>query len=792
MSVAKFYSIRMSLIRSGLCAMALLLVTNIAAQERKQYTIGLLGDQIGKDYQQQIAELKSNIRAVLGEFATVDFRDILLNNYELEKARTNYRQLVEEGVDIVLAFGLVNNMALGERDSFPVPTLALGLANADFINIPENQNYTGINNLNYLVAPVSYYDDLHVFKDLYDYKRLGIVMDKLLMDNIPFEEYFDEYFEDKEAEYSFIPLDETLNLSDRLLEFDAIYVAGGYYLTDDEFRAMAAEIMEANLPSFSAFGLEDLERGLMATNQADTYINFYYRRIALNIEAVVKGINPSELPINIDTNRQLSVNFIVANNVDLPLRFSKISTVNFVGNQEEMEFDVRYRLVDIMRGVINENLDLTAERKGLELAEQDVKTAKSNYYPNLNAAASATYTDPKLAEVSVGNNPEFRTLGVAQLDQVVYSESAGAGITISENRLGAQRENYNAFELDQILNGALAYFNALIFKTNVFIQNQNLKTTRKNLEIAQLNFEVGESSKYDELRFRSELASNTIDFLNANRDYVQSIYSLNQLLNNPIEITVDVEDANIGEGIFEGYSYDRLKELIDDPTLRPGLVDFLIEEAKNNAPELKNLNFLNQANERNYRLANGGRFMPTVSLSGQYSYEFNRSGAGSEFNPAFGSIPQGAYNVGLNLSLPIFNQTRNDINKQSAFIQREQIDIFRSNTELAIEKNINDIITDLMNRIANIEISKIAEEAAREALELTQSSYAEGESLLIELVDAQNTFLQAQLASANANYNYLLAAISLERAIGYYFMLNTEAANAEFMQRANQFILERN
>lgn len=792
MSVAKFYSIRMSLIRSGLCAMALLLVTNIAAQERKQYTIGLLGDQIGKDYQQQIAELKSNIRAVLGEFATVDFRDILLNNYELEKARTNYRQLVEEGVDIVLAFGLVNNMALGERDSFPIPTLALGLANADFINIPENQNYTGINNLNYLVAPVSYYDDLHVFKDLYDYKRLGIVMDKLLMDNIPFEEYFDEYFEDKEAEYSFIPLDETLNLSDRLLEFDAIYVAGGYYLTDDEFRAMAAEIMEANLPSFSAFGLEDLERGLMATNQADTYINFYYRRIALNIEAVVKGINPSELPINIDTNRQLSVNFIVANNVDLPLRFSKISTVNFVGNQEEMEFDVRYRLVDIMRGVINENLDLTAERKGLELAEQDVKTAKSNYYPNLNAAASATYTDPKLAEVSVGNNPEFRTLGVAQLDQVVYSESAGAGITISENRLGAQRENYNAFELDQILNGALAYFNALIFKTNVFIQNQNLKTTRKNLEIAQLNFEVGESSKYDELRFRSELASNTIDFLNANRDYVQSIYSLNQLLNNPIEITVDVEDANIGEGIFEGYSYDRLKELIDDPTLRPGLVDFLIEEAKNNAPELKNLNFLNQANERNYRLANGGRFMPTVSLSGQYSYEFNRSGAGSEFNPAFGSIPQGAYNVGLNLSLPIFNQTRNDINKQSAFIQREQIDIFRSNTELAIEKNINDIITDLMNRIANIEISKIAEEAAREALELTQSSYAEGESLLIELVDAQNTFLQAQLASANANYNYLLAAISLERAIGYYFMLNTEAANAEFMQRANQFILERN
>ena len=777
----------------GLLVLTLLLsCIHLTGQEKRQYTIGMLGDQISTDYDARIAELQSNIRAVLGEVATVEFRDILLNGYELERARTNYQQLVDEQVDLVLAFGLVNNMALGERDDFPIPTLALGLANADFIDIPKNQNYTGIDNLNYLVAPVTYYDDLDVFKDLYDYKRLGIVMDELLMENIPVQDYFDEYFKDKDAEYSFLPLDETLNLSDRLLEFDAIYVAGGYYLTDEEFRAMALEIMEANLPSFSAFGLEDLERGLMATNQADTYVDFYYRRIALNIESVLNGINPAELPINIDTNRQLSVNFIVANNVGLPLRFSKMSTVNFVGNQEEMEYDVRYNLVDIMRGVINENLSLTAERKSIELAEQDVKTAKSNYYPSLNAAATATYTDPELAKVSVGNSPEFRTAGVGQLDQVVYSESAGAGITISENQLGAQQENYNAFELDQILNGALAYFNTLIFKTNVRIQNENLKTTRKNLEIAQLNFEVGESSKYDELRFRSELASNTIDFLNANRDYVQSIYTMNQLLNNPMNISVDVIDADIGQGIFEGYSYDRLKELIDDPTLRPGLVDFLIEEAKNNAPELKNLNFVEQANERNYRLANGGRFIPTVSLSGQYTYEFSRSGAGSEFNPAFGNIPQGYYNVGLNLSLPIFNQTRNNINKQSAYIQREQIDIFKADTELAIEKNINDIITELMNRIANIEISKIAEEAAKEALELTQSSYAEGESLLIELVDAQNNYLSAQLASANASYNYLLAAISLERAIGYYFLLNTEADNAAFIQRANQFILERN
>ena len=770
----------------------ILLSSATAVAQKRSFTIGMVGDRINADQQRQIAEMESTVRSVVGENADVVFEEMLLNNYDINVARNHYQQLVDQGVDLIMVFGLVSNMALGELGSYPVPTLALGLANTESVELQEGQNKTGIDNLNLMLAPVSYYDDLDVFRDLFDFDNIGIIMDKVLLENFPIQEYFDEYFEPLEATYRFLPMQRGLSLEGRLDGLDAIYVAGGYYLNDEEFKIMASEIMDANLPSFSAFGLDDLEDGIMATNRGDTYIDNYMRRIALNVEAVVNGTNPSELPINIDYNKQLSINFIVANNVGLPLRFSKISEVNFVGNQEEMEYDVRYDLVDIMRGVINQNLGLSAERKAIELAEQDVKTSKSNYYPSVNAAANATYTDPKLAEVSVGNSPEFRTLGVAQLDQVVYSESAGAGITISENQLGAQQEVYNAMELDEILNGAVAYFNTLIFKTNVRIQNENLKTTRKNLEIAELNFEVGESSKYDVLRFRSELASNTIDFLNANQDYVQSIFDLNQLLNNPMNVSVNLEDADIGQGIFEGYSYDKLKDLIDDPTLRPGLVDFLIEEAKKNAPELRNLDFVNEANERNYRLSNGGRFVPTVSLSGQYNYEFSRSGAGSAFNPAIGELPQGSYNVGLNLSIPIFNQTRNDINKQSAFIQREQIAIYKADADLAIEKNINDIVTALLNRISNIEITKIAEEAAKEALDLTQSSYAEGESLLIELVDAQNTYLQAQLASANANYNYLLAAISMERAIGYYFLLNSEADNVALMQRATQFILERN
>jgi len=776
-----------------ICFVYVLLATTISwSQNKKQITIGLLGDKISANYNIALLNLQDEIRAVVGETATISFREILLNDFDIDMALANYESLISSDVDIILSFGLVNNMALYNLGAYPKPTLALGVANSDLITMPEGQNSTNVDNINFVIAPISYSKDLDAFYGLFDYRSIGIVMDELLLRNLPLREFFDSYFADKSITYKFIHITDGKIINADLNKLDAVYIAGGYYMNDLDFTQMVDTINAKSLPSFSAFGIRDLERGVLATNQPDTFIDNFFRRIALNIEAVIDGTNPSQLPLILDYNQQLTLNYITAKNIGFPLRFSAISKVDFIGSDAEPNFEVKYSLLDIMSGVVDKNLSLNAERKEIELSGQDVKTAKSNFLPNVTANAGGLYVDPELAQVSIGLNPEFTTSGNVQLEQTIYSESAAANITIAEKQLDAQKESYNASELDAILNGAIAYFNALIFKTNVRVQNENLKTTRRNLEIAQLNFEIGESSKYDELRFRSELASNTQDFIDANRDLVQSMFTINQLLNNPIELEIDIEQADIGRGIFTGYSYAKLKDLIDNPLMRPALIEFLVEEAKKNSPELKNIGFSIEANERDYRLNSSGRFIPTVSLQGQYGLEFSRSGAGTGLPPGFGEPLTNTYNVGLNISLPIFQQNKRNINKQSTIILQDQLELFEQDTELAIEKNINDIMAELMNRIANIEISKVAEEAAKEAMFLTQSSYAEGESLLIELVDAQNTYLRAQLSSANANYNYLLAAISLERSIGYFFLLNSDSDNVEFMQRANQFILERN
>ncbi|TMM57075.1 TolC family protein [Maribacter algarum] len=762
------------------------------AQRSKTVTIGILADEASVENAPLLEKLQNEITAVVGQDAKVVFKDPVENNFDLDTAKANYLALEASDVDIILAFGVINNIALYQQKTYAKPVIVFGSVNSDFIDLPEDQKTSGINNIAYIIAPLSYSKDLDAFNSLYEYKKVGILVDDYLPEALPIKELFDTYFADKDATYTLINLPENGDISNVIGDIDAVYLAGGFALSDAALKTLISTINENQLPSFSANRKQDVEKGILATNQPESNIDQFFRRLALDVESIVNGTNPSELPMLLEYKNRLSLNFNTAKEIKFPLRYSMLGTVDIVGGENNFISENAYSLLDIMNGVIGRNLGLEAERKNIDLSSQDVKTAKSNFLPDVSASATGVYLDPRVAEISGGANPEFSTSGTVGLNQLIYSEGAAAGITIQENLQKAQQETYNAAELDAVLNGSVAYFNALILKTNAQIQAQNLEVTKKNLEISEQNFEAGAAGKSDVLRFRSQLAQNMQTLIEAGNQLNQAYFTVNQLMNNPIDTEIDVEDAIISEGLFSNYKYQDFYDILDNPKLRPNLVDFLIEEAKNNAPELKNIGYNLAATQRNYRLNSAGRFVPTVALQGQYNLALSQSGAGSTPTAGIPVAPDGVYNFGLNVSLPIFNQNLRNINKQTAKIQEDQLNIQKSNIDLNIETNINALVLDLTNEIANIQISKIAEEAAKESLDLTQNAYSQGAVPLIQLIDAQTNYLQSQIASANANYNYLLASMQLERAIGYFFLLNSEDTNQAFIQRAQAFILSRN
>ncbi len=762
------------------------------SQAQNTISIGILTDKSAKQTQPLLEQLKTEIKAVVGQDATIVFKDVLENNFNKETAKSNYQTLVNGNTDIILSFGVINNLMLYQKKVYPKPTIVFGSVNNDFMDLPENQKTSGINNITYLIAPLSYTKDLDAFKSIYDYKKVGIIVDDYLPSALPIKDLFDTYFSKNKSSYKLIPISKGADISNSLNDIDAVYLTTGFYLNESELKTLISTINQKKLPSFSAFGKRDVENGILATNQPDTNIDQFFRRIALNVEAIISGTNASQLPLFIDYKNKLTINHNTAIQIEYPLRYSLLAKADFIGGTNDIASDISLSILDIMNDVVGNNLSLKAERKNIELASQDIKTAKSNFLPDVTASANGIYLDPRVAEISGGSNPEFSTSGSVVASQLIYSESASANIDIQNNLQKAQQEAYNSVELDALLNASVAYFNALILKTNSQIQNENLKITKRNLELAEQNFEAGATGKSDVLRFRSQLAQNTLTLIEAGNQLKQSFYTINQLLNTKISNKIDVEDAELSEGVFKNYRYQDFFKLLDNPKLQSGLIDYLVEEAKRNAPEIKNIDFNLDAIERNYKLNDFGRFIPTVALQGQYNLAISQSGKGSTLPIGAPNVPDGTYNLGLNVSLPIFQQNQRNINRQTTKIQEDQLQIQKSNTYLNIEKNVNDIVLDLVNQITNIELSKIAEETAEESLDLAQNEYKEGAIPVIQLIDAQNNYLQAQLAKTTANYNYLITSMQLERAIGYFFLMHTQSENQDFIQRATQYILNKN
>jgi outer membrane protein TolC len=763
--------------------------------QKREVKIAILSNEMNSEAKKLLGKLEEEIRSVVGEDANVSFPEelLLVNNNDVDLGEEQYQTILASDADIILAFGISNFKVMQKHSEFPKPIVLFGNAPVDFFNLDPSRKSSGINNLSYVLTTMTYKEDLQTFYDIFEYQYIGIAVEKSLHDVLPFDGFVEGTFEDKNAKFRIIPFETEKDIISNLDSLDALYMSGGFLLSDLEIKDIADTLISLKIPSFTATHTNDVASGLMASNQSIKNDEVIFRRLALSVEAIINGVNPSDLPLYLTSESQLSININTVDALGLSLRYSLMARTTIVGDLDKVSARTPiYDLPQVINEALSRNLELQANYKNVELQQQDYKAAKSKYLPNLTGSLTSLYTDPEIAQISNGQNPEYQTYLKADLQQVIYDPDASMNVRIQQDLNKAEIEQYNADQLDLIFNVSNAYFNILLAKSKMIINEQNLELTKSNLRIAEQNFEAGQSGKPDVLRFRSQLAQNTQDLIESVNEVKQATFDLNQLLNYDINRRISVEDVNLNEGVFEKYNYDEIGNILDSPVLLNKFRDFLISEAYQNAPELKALEYSLSATERSLKRASGGRFAPSVALSGQYQYMLNRSGVGTESLFPGVVIPDQNYFVGLNLNLPIFQSNIQNINRQTATIQKEQIFLNEQNLRLGIERNLNVSILGIVNQITNLEVSKVSASTALESLELTQESYSKGAVNLIQLIDAQTNYLQARIANATASYSYLISVLRLERTISYFFLTHTEEENEAFTQRFTNYLLQGN
>src|SRR5690606_286920 len=290
------------------------------------------------------------------------------------------------------------------------------------------------------------------------------------------------------------------------------------------------------------------------------------------------------------------------------------------------------------------------------LTEQDVKQAKMNFYPRVNAGMDGNLRWGKSFDQLTGGLTESITSlnGSVNASVPIFQGFQRVNeVAANKYLLLADQTNTERIQSDLVLAVVTTYLEALTNQDLLTAGKQQLTLSKEQLQAEEINFDVGNRTLADLSQAKRQVATDELNVTSARNEYDISILDLKQLmeLDPSTEIVLEQPPLPEFENITTAYSAEEV---------------YL--EAKSIYPEIKQASYNTLAAEKNIDIVKGG-YYPTLSLSG---------GLGSGYSSADKDYTTGVERpfhqqiddnfstfVGLSLSIPIFNnfQTRIAVKK---------------------------------------------------------------------------------------------------------------------------------
>lgn len=399
-----------------------------------------------------------------------------------------------------------------------------------------------------------------------------------------------------------------------------------------------------------------------------------------------------------------------------------------------------------------EALEITLENNyGVKIAKNSVEIAKNNssiynssFLPTLTTNAGANYSlnDQEIEQqdgnMVIFNGAETKTYNASvNLNYTIFD---GLGRKYNYKQL---KETYNLTELqarETIENTYLQLFSVYFQIARLSENTQNLKEaleiSKQRFKRAEYQYEFGQSTKLELLNAEVDVNNDSINFIDARLQYLNSKRNLNIILGVQKDVDYDVETE---VDFIELLSYE-----------------VLLEKAKST-------NVILKQNEKNIAIsefnlkANKGGYLPSVGLTS--SYNWNKSE-----NPATsfqaGSTINGL-RAGVNLSWNLFDGGNTKTRVANAKITLD-------NQEILLEQQLETIETTLKNTWEEYHntlfILKAQEQNVitnQNNFDRTEERYKLGQVTSIEFRQAQINLLNTQTALNNAKYDAKLIELEL-------------------------------
>jgi len=711
------------------------------------------------------AIIEREIKAIVGNEFEVSFPAHLQVNGDWTESGISqqlHNLLKNDSVDIIITMGVVSSHLASQIPDLSKPVIAPYIVDVALQNIPYQDNASGKDNFVYTRYVSSVADDLERFHGLVNFDHLVILVDELPVTVIP---SLTGTVRSAAVDYGFdITLvtgkNDIQEIANKIpADADAVLVAPLLRVNNNDIRTLANILIENKLPSFSFLGQQELDLGLMATiSGRDSDQEVFARRIATNVYRILLGTPASKLKVDFYESDRLSVNMQTARAIGVSPRWVDLEDAELL--YDDVLSNARVlTLSEAMARALEANSDFQASQVDIDIADNDTGIARSLLLPQLNANTSYQTIDKDRA------NPQglFENSTDAGLtaSQTIYSDDQWAGYSIAKYLTNSTSLEIKISMLDTLQSAAISYLNVLRTIALEQVQKSNVELTRDNLELAKTRVQIGQSSRADELRWKSQIARDRQSLLSAEAERLVAEAELYRVLNLTPAEPIATSDESI-QLVLNELNRPENRDLYDNPIAWEKFIEFQTNIAKDNAPEVQRFDYLLKAQDRQITADRRAYYVPDVALTSSLTENLDRSGAGSNLNGT--GIHDDQWSIGVQATLPLFTsgQLKSQLSK-SRNQYRQLMLQQRAETE-RVETRMRSALFNAAASHSSIRLAMNAASAANENLELVTDSYSEGAVSVTDLIDAQDAALAAKLQAAAARYQFLIDLVNVLRA----------------------------
>ena len=713
------------------------------------------------------AQIKKEIKNLIsGEFDIVFPQDKMLHgNWKVDRIKEVLQQLLDDPeVDLIIANGLLSSHQAAQFESLSKPVIAPVIVDRILQELPYRNGVSGRHNYVYISDNRTVAQDLRQFHQLLPFRHLAIIVDPLFLDALPqLKGVTHSIQRELGFELTFLPVADSLvdGLAGLPDEVEAVYVPPLLRFSKTELEELARGLIERRLPGFSLLGGDELEMGLLATlSGRDIDTTRYARRIALYVQSILLGADAAGLKVELEQPQKLAINMRTARAIGFSPKWQFLEAADLL-YEEESDERPPVSIVDAIKQALEKNLSLQIDKLDLALAKTEVSNARAPLLPQLNFSAGVTQIDPEQAGVAQAQRSSDADLSASQL---IYSESASSGYRVA--RLLEQMENaaLRANTLDVISASATAYLQLLLADSAAKVRRSNLDVTETNLELAKSRLKIGQTGRAEVLRWQSQLATDRRSLYSARSARDQAMTELKRQLHLPLAEVIAVSDAGIAE-VLTNIDSERFQRFFDDPASFAVFTEFEAGRAIRNAPELEQIHHIIAANQRRLQAAERTYYLPDVTLNAQYRGNIERGGRRGN------DLHDDEWSLGVQASLPLYagGGRRAEVARaNNALIQsRYQLQNIREQ----VEARIRTALQQAGGSYPAIRLSEDAAAAAAGNLALVIDAYSKGAVSITDLIDAQDAALAANLSAVEAQYQFMLDWIEIQRAVADFDLL---------------------